>query len=320
MDQLRSLDATNGRAITDVLIPTIRIFSPLLLKNKSSILSIPKTTQSYGAHPRQTLDIYHSNNSSSILIFFYGGGGTRGDKIVDAVPEGLLYHNLGTFFAKRGITTIIPDYRRVNSEVGGEDAVFPSGGEDVSLVLQWLEGFEEERKKNVFLMGNSAGGVHVGTFMFAERFYAHTQELAEGKKGIVLKGVVQLSVPFHFHSAPPAREHMLLNYYGSLEKARENCVLGLLRKIQEGKDAGVVPDTLVLLGEFDPEDEIVEPTHQFLELWEELWGEGLTLEKIKGHNHISPTAGLESGDVEAERWGEDVVKWIRETELKDVFI
>lgn len=51
---------------------------------------------------------------------------TRGNRTISAVPKGLVYNNLGTFFASRGITTLVPDYRRVNSKHGGEDAVSSS--------------------------------------------------------------------------------------------------------------------------------------------------------------------------------------------------
>lgn len=51
---------------------------------------------------------------------------TRGNRSISAVPKGLVYNNLGTFFASRGITTLVPDYRRVDSKHGGEGAVsFP---------------------------------------------------------------------------------------------------------------------------------------------------------------------------------------------------
>src|SRR5258708_2147482 len=142
MDQIQALDASTGQSIPNILMPTMKIFTPLLLKNKEAILSIPRKEQYYGPHPRQKLDIYLSptpSPNSPILVYFYGGGLIRGDKIVPMILDGLLYHNLGTFFAKRGITTIVADYRRVNSEFGGEDAVFPSGGDDVSLVMKWLE-------------------------------------------------------------------------------------------------------------------------------------------------------------------------------------
>jgi alpha/beta superfamily hydrolase len=171
MEEVRALNDLQGQGIFDILEPTFVIFSALLSKpeNKAAILAIHSTTESYGPHPRQKLDIYKAPNDSKdtpILVFFYEGGLTMGDKI--SPKFNLVYHNLGAFFASRGITTIIPDYRRVNSPFGGEDAVFPSGAENVSLALKWVENFNTSSKRNVFIMGNSAGGVHISTFLFED--------------------------------------------------------------------------------------------------------------------------------------------------------
>lgn len=289
-----------------------------MLKNKEAILSIPKTTETYGPHPRQKLDIYlppSSPESAPILIFAYGGGLIAGDKIVPdmMIPEGLMYHNVGTFFANRGFRTIIPDYRRVNSSRGGEDAVFPSGGEDISLVLKWLEKYVEGNKADLFLMGNSAGGLHISTFLLEPMFFAQRKELVDAKKGLALKGFIDLSVPHHFKSADSTRLDINERYFGPSADVEAHCPYGLLKTaIESGKSRieTAVPKTLVLLDEFDPEDEITDSINDFVGLWRKGWGEeGLTFETIQGHNHISPPAALMSG--EGEQWGEDVVKWMK---------
>jgi hypothetical protein len=142
MDQIAKL---NSKVIPSVLKPTFEILNPLLISNQSRILSIPLKTCIYGAHPLQTLDIYTplaaSTSSSPIVIFLYGGGLTHGDKILTNIPQSLIYHNLGSFFALYGFTTVIPDYRRVdNPKAGtGEGAIYPSDGEDVATVLEWLQ-------------------------------------------------------------------------------------------------------------------------------------------------------------------------------------
>ncbi|KAI9714002.1 MAG: hypothetical protein M1820_000732 [Bogoriella megaspora] len=325
MDELYPLHATHGDAIFTIVGPTFQAFIPSLLSQSSTIQSIPSTTHSYGSHPRQKLDLYPSSTSPStspILVFFYGGGLIRGDKILPVVPEGLVYRNLGVFFAKRGINTVVADYRRVNDEKEGtgEDARFPSGGEDVAGVLKWvndeyLAGDEGgQGRREVVLMGNSAGGVHVATFLFEERF--HTARVRYGLGGdakVGVKGVVLLAVPFHYGKAEAMRKDILDLYYGEGEAERKS-VCALLEafrgKSNPPEELGI-PELLVMWSEYDPQGEIVAPGEDFVKQWNEIFGTGLTVEKIDGHNHISPPLGLSTGDTRAEKWGEHAAGWVK---------
>src|SRR5947209_8583278 len=163
MDHLAAL----GTAIPNVLLPTINTYKSLLSANKDAILSTPRESHSYGSHPRQMLDVYTptsaaTEESSPILLFFYGGGLERGDKVLPQ-SNGLIYTNLGYFFSQEfNLLTIIVDYRRMS-----EGARFPSGGEDVAAAVEWVRSKygAGNGSRDVFLMGNSAGGVHVMTFM-----------------------------------------------------------------------------------------------------------------------------------------------------------
>jgi acetyl esterase/lipase len=256
-----------------------------------------------------------------MIIFLHGGGLIRGDKNFGLLPENLVYANVGAFFAQRGFTTLVMNYRRVNSEGPGgvkmgEDAVFPSGGEDVGAVLNWVEKeFGGEGKRDVFLVGNSAGGVHASTFCFGERFEEQRKGLVAGKKGVVLKGLVNVAVPVHFKRAEEGRGDVLKAYYGSEKEVEERCVFGLLEALKrsgEGREEVGVPACLAVLGEFDPADEIVEPMHDFVKLWKGMgksWENSIELLMAEGHNHISPPMALCSG--EGEQWAEDVVAWIK---------
>lgn len=317
MDEIKALNDSTGQGINDIVLPTLKIFAPLLFKNKDAIFSIPRKEEPYGPHPRQKLDVYlplQHSSSSPILVFFYGGGFVRGDKIEPHLPGELVYHNLGSFFAKRGITTIVADYRRVNSELGGEDAVFPSGGEDMSLVLKWLEGFNHKGSGKVIAMGNSAGGLHLSTFLLAPQFLEQRKSLIAGQNGIKLVGAINLGVPFHFKAGVVARKEPLERYYGGAEGIAENCPYGLFEAISrtgKSREETAVPKLLLLLGEFDPVDEIIEPVRDFAALMGKTWGPGFDFWTTQGHNHISPPMALMTGDVEGEKWGEDVAKWIQ---------
>ncbi|KAG4434389.1 hypothetical protein IFR05_010122 [Cadophora sp. M221] len=327
MDQIQTLHLQSGPSISAVLAPTFKIFTPLLLASQETIKSIAVTTHTYGTHARHKLDIYHprTDSPSPILIFFHGGGLIRGDKNMPLGDGGLVYANLGAFFAQRGITTLVPNYRRVNFEGGGEGAVFPSGGEDVAAVLEWVDGFMKDDGKGeggreVYLIGNSAGGVHVSTFLLGEEFAETRRRYAirnKKWKGVVLKGVIHLAVPCHFEDADESRKKVLETYYGDEEDIKGRCVCGLLesvRKSGKGKrELGIPEKIYVGVGEFDPEDEIAGPVKDFEKVWKVAFGEeGLVFKVLEGHNHISPPLALMSGDKKGEQWGEDVVKWIKD--------
>lgn len=285
-------------------------------------MEVPRETKSYGPHPRQKLDIYRASplregdsRQSPYLIFLYGGGLVSGDKIVPVIPDGLVYHNLGAFFAKRGFTTIIPDYRRVNSEDGGEDARFPSGAEDLSAVLKLVADIDPSGKRDVFILGNSAGGVHLATFMLDQRFLEQRKTLFSDVGPISLKGIIEMGVPFHFRSAVGGgRTQMLRNYYGDEKEVDDKQPYGLLQKlVKAGKSRQetFVPKELVILSEFDPVEEVKVPTEDFVELSNKSWGSRIEFWTLPGHNHISPPIALMSGDKGLEKWGEDLVTWMR---------
>ncbi|KAL3470506.1 Alpha/Beta hydrolase protein [Aspergillus californicus] len=316
MDEIRAIIHAHGRSLQSTIKPSYKIFASLLLQNEKHIKSITPRTVPYGTHPRQTLDIYQSTNeprNAPMLLFLYGGGFIRGDKILSSVPEGLVYRNLGTFFATRGFTTVIADYRRVNSAIGGEDAVFPSGGKDVSLVLEWAETFDPTARRDLFIMGNSAGGVHLTTFLLLPEFFQQRERLLSGVPSIVWKGNILLSVPFHFSSMTSGMWDMLPTYYGSASDIEKNCPLGLLRAIKrtrKSREETCIPNTITLAGEYDPVDDILEPGRTFVALCNEVWETGMELTLLDGHNHVSPFLALSSGDTAGENWAGRVITWM----------
>jgi acetyl esterase/lipase len=308
MDHLAPL----GTAFPNVLLPTINTYKSLLSANKDRILSTPRETHSYGSHPRQMLDVYAPTSAvteecPAILLFFYGGGLERGDKVLPQ-SNGLIYTNLGYFFSQKlNLLTVIVDYRRMS-----EGARFPSGGEDVAAAVEWVRSKygAGNGSRDVFLMGNSAGGVHVATFMLEPRFAALRASISPGiVGGMSLRGYILLAVPFDFRNAAADRAATLKAYFG--DRVRAHCPLGLLQsfKPQEGS----LPKTLVLWGTLDPEDEIVQPALNFIGEWEDRESLGaLDQAVLDGHNHISPPMALGTGLQREEEWGVTVGKWIHD--------
>ena len=74
-----------------------------------------------------------------------------------------MYLNFGAFFAKLGFVTVVPDYRLV------PDVQFPTGTEDVRDALIYvLQNVTEADTNRVYLLGHSAGSVHMSTLLFSD--------------------------------------------------------------------------------------------------------------------------------------------------------
>lgn len=70
---------------------------------------------------------------------------------------------------------------------------------------------------------------------------------------------------------------------------------------------------MVLNGELDPQDEIVDTRDEFLRQWKGLdedSAETLTVAMMAGHNHISPPLSLGTNIEREEVWGHQVGDFI----------
>lgn len=310
MDQLPPL----GKAIQSIVLPTLKIYDPLLRKNADTIRSIKKETYPYGPTPRQQLDTYQAPNPNLIngrrpvLMFLYGGGLVNGHKSLPGYADDLCHANIAAFFAlKYGYSVVVPDYRLMSHE-----ARYPSGGEDVALAVEWI--FENAGKFgpehiDLFIMGNSAGGIHLSTFLLDPTFTATRTKVMNGS-GMRMRGATLLSVPFNFDYSHESRREILDTYFGDF---KENSPLGRLKFAQEQGNidfpqAGV--RLLVLNGELDPDDEILQPRDDFIEQWMQDTSiesrRALAVDWMPGQNHISPFCSLSTGLEREEAWGHQV--------------
>jgi hypothetical protein len=307
MEQLADL----GTEISGVLPRTFELYVPLLLKQANAIKSTKRESFSYGKLSRQQLDVYTPSRLTSpetrVLIYLYGGGMVRGDKIMSNVPEGVLYANIGHFLAERlGCKVVISDYRLMS-----HGAKFPSGGEDVALTVQWVKDNLADRTTkplDLYLMGHSAGGMNVSTYLFAEDFASSRQEiLGQTATGLKLRAVVLVGVPFHFEQALPYRKEMLHDYYGDDIAGRSS--FGLMKAAKTSGALAAMNEVsfLALTGTLEPRDEIMVPNEDFVKEWP---GDNLTTRSMQGHNHISPVMSLATGIKTEEEWGEQVVDFL----------
>ena len=312
MDKLPPL----GTAVSATAPQTVAIYAPLLQANKQNIESTKSKTFSFGPHPRQELDVYFPSKpgyeDGPILFFVYGGGLVRGGK---KLPNSLAHANVGHFFAESlGFTTVIPDYRLLS-----HGAQFPSGGEDIALAVDWvasnlsgeLNSGGSGKPRDLFIMGNSAGGVHLSAFLFAPALQESRAKVLRDDSQLRFRGAVFLSVPFHFIHAVPERAEVLQTYYVSPDGIADHSAFGLLKSLAQ-KDTSELSryGILILSGELDPEDEILIPKNDFVATLGTVLNARFTVEVMRGQNHISPPFSLGTGIAKEEAWGWQVGRWI----------
>ncbi|CAD0011427.1 unnamed protein product [Aureobasidium pullulans] len=285
MDQLPAF----GRSIFPALMPTMKAYSVLHEKNRSNIESTPREEFKYGSDPRQKLDFYtpkQVSDDTPILVFVYGGGLSRGDKRMPSPPtaEGLVYANIGHYFSV------------------SDGGVFPSGGQDVAGALEWIKNRFSTGAHKLWIMGNSAGAVHSATWLLEPSLAESRKSVQSGS--VVIQGVVLVSIPAHFQQAGGDRSEVLTAYYK--DRVEQDCALGLVSRAETP-----ITRVLAVLGTLDPEDEIIEPSNDFVKKWKERFGQDkLTEVLLEGHNHFSTVIALGTGIEREESLGTEVLKWM----------
>jgi len=297
MDIITELKSTN---IPEIYSPSYAAFLPLLEKNRTEIEKIKGDTFQYGLTSRHKLDVYNPPEKSEtlppILLFTYGGGLEVGDRITPN-SQGLVYANLGAYFAKNGFLTVIADYRLASA-----GAVYPDCSKDVGDALDWIVSNLGKRgdTSRIFFLGHSAGALNQSLLLLHPTLLR--PDLRERIKGVVFNGGA-----FRFESK--AALVRVQSYYGYDGLHITNSPYGLLRSASDSFVAQL-PPILSMRAEKEPKlvADMVEDFNTLMKTRKVRLTEYL----IKDHNHISATLALFSG--EGEEWGEVVVRWFRERE------
>ena len=132
----------------------------------------------YGAHPRQTLDIFAPAGAdrpanADVVVFVHGGAFVRGRKSLN----GLIYDNVPTWFCRQGCIGVNLEYRLA------DEAPWPGGAEDLALAIAWLRAHVARfggSPDRIFLLGHSAGGTHVATLLFDPFLRKHPSRAVAG--------------------------------------------------------------------------------------------------------------------------------------------
>ena len=160
----------------------------------------------YGPADRNLLDVFTPEAGSTfrpVLMYVHGGGFVAGNKHPPGSP---FYDNVMLWAVKNGFVGVNVTYRLA------PQATWPAGAEDLAAAVQWVSQHITERGGDpvrIFLMGHSAGAVHVASYVSHPEFY---KVAGGGLAGaIMLSGIYDLTATqagnpeIAYFGADPAR-------------------------------------------------------------------------------------------------------------------
>lgn len=253
------LEFDHGLPTPVVVQKTVSKVTPLQLNSfgvKKKYVDIE--SHSYGPHPRHMLDFFVSKNTKvqdqlPLVVFVYGGGLTQGDRRLEAT-QGAVYQNVGIFFAMNGFACATIDYRLCPQH----GAVYPSGGKDISLALEFLTIQDALRDKidfqRTYLFGTSAGAIHCATYLWCSEEEKTWQE----NQAVGVAGFVCANPPASFEKSPAERINVLKTYFG--DDLRKRNLISLRTKSDD------TTPTLLLTSQYDLIEEVLEPVRKFIDI------------------------------------------------------
>ena len=232
----------------------------------------------YGKHDRHKLDIIEPESASAenpvlpVLIFVHGGGFVGGDKRNPGTPYN---DNVALWAARNGMVGVNITYRLA------PEHQFPAGSEDLGAAIAAVKkhiGQHGGDGAKIYIMGTSAGAVHVAGYV------AHTALHPHGDPGI--KGAILLSGIYDLTKGPHNPMHYA--YYGEdASKYEEASTLKGLVKTD-------IP-LLVILTEMDPADFQAQAL-QFVNLYFERHNKWPNFLRLQGHSHFTSTLHMNTPD------------------------
>jgi len=157
---------------------TGKLYAPLLEKEPYNFIKISRNVK-YGPHERNVVDVFADDSKFTgrpVLMFVHGGAFVRGSK---RPPGSDFYDNVMVFAARNGMVGVNVEYRLA------PEFPWPAGAEDlgaaVRFVAEHIESYGGDPNR-IYLMGHSAGAVHVATYVAHPEFH--------GPKGAGLAGAI----------------------------------------------------------------------------------------------------------------------------------
>jgi acetyl esterase/lipase len=271
--EMRAKLAALGTELTPTLLQTTTRLLASIAAPRDEGVVITRDHQ-YGPDARNRLDIHRRGNprGAPVLVYVHGGGFVMGDKTSAGSP---FYDNIGQWAARQGYVGVTLTYRLAPANH------WPCGPQDMALAVRWLRAHIGEHggdPDKIFLLGQSAGAVHVAAYT------AHAQFHHEGGPGIA--GALMTSGIYDPTTQPPSQ--FSLAYYGDSPAtlAAARCTAGLL--------STKVP-LLFSVSELDPSDFQAQAA-QLAAAWFAAKGVYPPMEYMAGHNHLSPAQCIGSSE------------------------
>lgn len=137
--------------------------------------------QKYGSDGLNTLDVFQAANADStlrpVLVHFHGGAFVGGNKKVGVSS---FTDNVPLWAANNGMVWVNANYRLAPA------VSWPAGTEDVAATVKWIKGNIAKYggdPSRIFLVGFSAGGYHVASYVAFSHFHV---EPGGGISGAIL--------------------------------------------------------------------------------------------------------------------------------------
>jgi acetyl esterase/lipase len=147
---------------------TAALYAPLQQKEPYQGVRVERDVK-YGPAERNLLDVFVPETAASprpLLIFVHGGAFTAGNKRgPNASP---FYDNIMLWAVKNGFVGVNTTYRFA------PQSPWPAAAEDLASVVQWVADNAVARggdPARVYLMGHSAGAVHVASYVSHPEFH-----------------------------------------------------------------------------------------------------------------------------------------------------
>ncbi|SDP37816.1 alpha/beta hydrolase [Afipia sp. GAS231] len=180
---------------------TAALYAPMQQKEPYTGVKTERDVK-YGPAERHLLDVFTPETTSAarpVLIYIHGGGFVAGNKRNPGTP---FYDNIMLWAVKSGFVGVNATYRLA------PQSPYPAGAEDLGAVVQWVSDKIGERGGDpgrIYLVGQSAGAVHVANYVSHPEFH--------NVKGGGLAGAVMVSGIYDLTASPVGDAE--ITYFGS---------------------------------------------------------------------------------------------------------